>query len=46
VWNPFVEKAVFKLHGHTNPLVKVAVVPGTPKVRACEAVDGEAVLWP
>jgi WD40 repeat protein len=41
VWNPFVEQAVFKLHGHTNPLVKVVVVPGTPKV---VTVDVERVV--
>ena len=32
VWNPFVEKSVFKMQGHNHPLVKVLVVPNSPQI--------------
>eukprot|EP00658_Telonema_sp_P-2_P068222 TRINITY_DN5716_c0_g1_i1.p1 TRINITY_DN5716_c0_g1~~TRINITY_DN5716_c0_g1_i1.p1 ORF type:complete len:900 (-),score=180.78 TRINITY_DN5716_c0_g1_i1:227-2926(-) len=44
VWNPIVEKCIFRMEGHTSPLVGVRVVPGTPQIVTGDR-DGYLRLW-
>lgn len=44
VWNPIVERCIFKMEGHTSPLVGVKVVPDTPQIVTGDH-DGYLRLW-
>lgn len=44
VWNPIVEKCIFRMEGHTSPLVGVRVVPDTPQIITGDR-DGYLRLW-
>lgn len=44
VWNPIVERCIFRMEGHTSPLVGVKVVPNTPQIVTGDH-DGYLRLW-
>jgi WD40 repeat protein len=44
VWNPYVERLILRLHGHTAPLVGVEMVPNTPQIVTGDA-SGVVKIW-
>ena len=44
VWNPYVERLILRLHGHTAPLCGVEVIPDTPQIITAD-VSGVVKVW-
>jgi len=44
VWNPYVERMICPLKGHTSSLVGVKVIPGTPEIVTADA-SGIFKIW-
>ena len=44
VWNPYVERLILRLHGHTAPLCGVEMVQNTPQIITAD-VSGIVKIW-
>eukprot|EP00743_Colponemidia_sp_Colp-15_P010004 GILK01010980.1.p1 GENE.GILK01010980.1~~GILK01010980.1.p1 ORF type:complete len:1243 (+),score=229.20 GILK01010980.1:96-3824(+) len=44
VWNPYVERMIYRLKGHSHSLIGVQIVPGTPQIITGD-VSGVFKVW-